>query len=63
MGVKYVLSEPTPPGWWARNKVLVCSVASLFAGLYLAGGCDNQASPAPHPTPTPAVTSTRDGKS
>ncbi|MEV5440805.1 hypothetical protein AB0K80_33100 [Streptomyces sp. NPDC052682] len=62
MGVKYVLSEPTPPGWWAKNKVIVCSVASLLAGLYLAGGCDHQATPSPAPAPSPTATATRSSK-
>ncbi|TJZ41199.1 hypothetical protein FCH28_37570 [Streptomyces piniterrae] len=62
MGVKYVLSEPTPPGWWAKNKALVCSVASLLAGLYLGGGCDQKASPAPSQTPTPSAPPTHPSK-
>lgn len=58
MGVKYVLSEPTPPGWWAKNKAIVCAVAGLAAGLYLAGGCDQEAAPAPSQTP---ITTTSSG--
>ncbi|MEV5204902.1 hypothetical protein [Streptomyces sp. NPDC053720] len=62
MGVKYVLSDPAPPTWWAKNKVFVCSVVSLLAGFYLANGCDESATPAPVPTRThttsPAPTAT-----
>nr|WP_011265218.1 hypothetical protein [Streptomyces sp. F11]AAX51323.1 unknown [Streptomyces sp. F11] len=56
MGVKYVLTEPAPPGWWAKNKVIVCSVACLLIGFYIGGGNDGQAEPAN--TPTPSITPT-----
>lgn len=62
MGVKYVLSEPTPPGWWAKHKAMVAAGAGLALGLYLAGGCDQKATPNPQPSPTPTVTSTRTPK-
>jgi hypothetical protein len=57
VGVKYVLSEPTPPGWWAKNKALVYAVAGLVAGFWIAGGCDRDASPheRPGPSPSPSV--------
>ena len=62
MGVKYVLSEPTPPTWWAKNKVIVCSVACLLVGLYIGNGNDGQAAPATTPTPVPSITPTRSAK-
>ena len=62
MGVKYVLTEPAPPGWWAKNKVIVCSVACLLIGLYIGGGNDGQEQPANTPTPTPSITPTRPSK-
>ena len=62
MGVKYVLSEPTPPTWWAKNKVIVCSVACLLVGIYIGTGNDGQAGPATTPTPAPSITSTRSAK-
>jgi hypothetical protein len=61
MGVKYVLSEPTPPGWWAKNKPVVYAIAGLAAGIYLAGGCDTDAAPAPSPSPRPSITTTPSG--
>jgi hypothetical protein len=59
MGVKYVLSEPEPPTWWTRNKMLAASVAFLVIGYWLAGGCEGDASPHPStPSPSPSVSRT-----
>lgn len=61
MGVKYVISDPPGPTWWARHKGAICVLVGLVGGFYLAGGCGTDASPAgPHPTPshTPSVTAT-----
>lgn len=58
MGVKYVLSEPQKPGWWARNKAIVYLSVGLATGVWIAGGCDN-ASPhgpsAPSHSPSPSI--------
>ncbi|MET9366082.1 hypothetical protein ABZX93_35000 [Streptomyces sp. NPDC006632] len=60
MGVKYVLSEPLPPSWWAKNKAVVAAVAGVALGLYFAGGCDDTATSCPnHPSPSPSVTQSR----
>lgn len=58
MGVKYVLSEPEPPTWWARNKAAVYAVVGLAVGFYLAGGGGQDAGPAPQPGPTPSASAT-----
>ncbi|MYW68545.1 hypothetical protein GTY65_31370 [Streptomyces sp. SID8379] len=60
MGVKYVLSEPLPPSWWAKNKAAVAAVAGLAIGFYLAGGCDAGSGSTPHhPSPSPSITQPR----
>lgn len=60
MGVKYVLSEPSPPGWWARNKAVLYAVVGLVAGFWIAGGCDQDASPnGPSPSPSPSSSVSR----
>ncbi|MGK4586031.1 hypothetical protein [Kitasatospora sp. HPMI-4] len=67
MGIRYVIADPEAapqPGWWAKNKAVVCAVAGLSAGLWLAGGCGHSATTGPVPssstssTPTPAASTT-----
>ncbi|MFD7262981.1 hypothetical protein [Streptomyces sp. NPDC059874] len=58
MGVRYVVSEPDPPTWWAKNKAAVYAVLGLAAGFYLAGGGGGDAQPAPGPAPGPTVSTT-----
>ncbi|WP_374778665.1 hypothetical protein OG756_42190 (plasmid) [Streptomyces sp. NBC_01310] len=56
MGVKYVIVEPDPPGWWARNKATAIVVLAVAAVLYLHGRENGPAAdPQPRPTPTPGV--------
>jgi hypothetical protein len=57
MGTKYLITEPSDPSWWVKNKALVYGGAGLLLGLYLAGGCDQDARTEPHPAPRPTSTS------
>ncbi|MCM2424274.1 hypothetical protein [Streptomyces sp. RKAG293] len=49
MGVKYLLTTPEPPTWWARYKTVVWGVVGLLIGLQLSG--THGSTPAPSPTP------------
>lgn len=60
MGTKYVISEPSPPSWWAQNKAVAYAVVGLAVGLYFGGGCDDQKTTEPTPptsttSPSPSV--------
>lgn len=56
MGVRYVIVEPDPPGWWARNKFKAVVVLAVAAVLYLHGRENGPADgPQPGPAPTPSV--------
>ncbi|THA28251.1 hypothetical protein E4198_00100 [Streptomyces sp. RKND-216] len=56
MGVKYVISEPPGPTWWARNKVVITAVAALAAGIWIGGQGDAATSDGPRPQPSPTAT-------
>ncbi|WP_331717681.1 hypothetical protein OG264_39640 (plasmid) [Streptomyces xanthophaeus] len=58
MGVRYVVSEPDPPTWWAKNKAAVYAVLGLAVGFYLAGGGGGDAQPAPGPVTGPTASTT-----
>jgi hypothetical protein len=63
LSVRYVISEPTPPTWWAKNKATVCCIAGLLAGLWLGGGLTGpQAAACPGSRPSPAATSGPTGR-
>lgn len=60
MGVKYVIVEPDPPGWWARNKVKAVVVLAVVAVAYLNGRENGSANgPQPRPTPSPSASVSR----
>ncbi|UFQ18895.1 MULTISPECIES: hypothetical protein [Streptomyces] len=52
--VEYVLSKPSAPSWWRRNRHLVLLVVGLIVGAWLVdGGPGGAAAPAPD-QPRPA---------
>jgi hypothetical protein len=56
VGVKYVIVEPDPPGWWARNKFKTVVVLAVVAVVYLQGRDHGTADgPQPRPAPTASV--------
>ncbi|NEE36976.1 hypothetical protein G3M53_67710 [Streptomyces sp. SID7982] len=60
MGVKYVIVEPDPPGWWARNKFKTVVVLAVAAVVYLQGRDNGSADgPQPRPTPSPSASVSR----
>ncbi|GGT78839.1 hypothetical protein ABT368_31840 [Streptomyces althioticus] len=60
MGVKYVIVEPDPPGWWARNKFKTVVVLAVAAVFYLHGRDGQPAdNPQPRPTPNPSASTSR----
>lgn len=48
--VEYVVTKPSPPTWWRRNRHLVLLCIGLFLGYQL---CSNAAASGDHPRPEP----------
>lgn len=59
MGVKYVIVEPDPPGWWARNRFKAVVVLAVVAVAYLNGRDGSASGPQPGPTPSPSASVSR----
>lgn len=58
MPVRYVIADPEPPTWWARNKAWFCTVVGLLIGLYIgAGGTLTITTPAPDRSTSTRATS------
>lgn len=55
MGTKYLITEPSEPGWWPKNKSTVFAVAGLVVGLYFGGGCGQDAHTEQPEAPRPST--------
>lgn len=54
--VEYVVTQPSPPSWWKKNRHLVLLVVGLLVGAWLVGHHDNTATSSPD-RPRPAHSS------
>lgn len=49
-GVEYVITKPSPPSWWKKNRHLVLLVVGLLLGAWLVSDHDSAATPSPDRT-------------